>query len=219
MSARWFRIASLAEGSTSRRTPAVPQGDCTLRDNRVTAVVSDTELLERFLAERDEAAFELLVWRHGPMVFAVCRRVLRHTQDAEDASQAAFLLLARKAGEIGRRESVGGWLYTVAYRLALRAKSQSSRHARRRRTLQDIADDEPGGDPAEQLAWRELSQLLDAELSRIPEKYRTAFILCHLEGKSCEEAAAYLGCPRGTVQSRVGRARQRLRQQLTQPVG
>lgn len=182
----------------------------------LSGVVTDAQLLERFLRERDEAAFELLMWRHGPMVFGVCLRVLQHTQDAEDAFQAAFLMLARKAYSIGRRESVSGWLYMVAYRIALRARTRSMRRGRLERPLDDLLPiDNKSGDPADLSSWRELRQLLDTELSQIPEKYRTAFILCHLEGKTCDEAAEHLGCPRGTVQSRVGRARERLRARLS----
>ncbi len=165
-------------------------------------------MLDRYLRLGDEAAFELLMNWHGPRVFNVCRRVLRHTQDAEDAFQATFLMLARKAADIGRRESISGWLCTVAFRIALRVKLRSDRRTQRQRPLGDVPDHAPGGDPAERTAWRELRQILDAELRQVSPKYRAAFILCHLEGKTCEEAAEHLGCPRGTVQSRVGRARQ-----------
>jgi RNA polymerase sigma factor (sigma-70 family) len=179
----------------------------------------DALMLERFLRQGDETAFAQLMAWHGPMVFAVCRRVLRHTQDAEDACQATFLVLARKASAIGRGESIGGWLHTVAFRLSLRLRRRLVRRTQtqRQQELNDVRDGEPGYDPPEQAAARELRQWLDAELLQIPEKYRTAFILCHLEGKTSEEAAAHLGCPRGTVQSRVGRARQRLRARLTLP--
>jgi RNA polymerase sigma factor (sigma-70 family) len=181
----------------------------------LSGTVTDTQLLERFLRQRDEAAFELLMRRHGPLVFRVCRRMLHNTEDAEDAVQATFLMLARKAGAISRRESIRGWLYTVAYRIALRAKLQSAKRMHRQRPLEDVPDNESGSDPADWMACRELGQLLDSELSQIPEKYRTAFLLCHVEGKTRTEAAEYLGCPCGTLQSRVGRARQRLRAQLT----
>jgi RNA polymerase sigma factor (sigma-70 family) len=180
-----------------------------------SSVVTDAELLERFVQHQDEAAFELLMWRHGPLVYGVCRRILRQVEDAEDAFQATFLMLARKAGSIGRRESVSGWLYTVAYRIALRAKMRSNKRSHRELPLEDLTNAAPGSDPTDQAAWLELRRVLDAELSQIPEKYRTAFILCHLEGKTCEEAAAHLGVPRGTVQSRVGRARERLRARLS----
>jgi RNA polymerase sigma factor (sigma-70 family) len=180
----------------------------------LSGVVTDADLLERFLRKRDQAAFELLMWRHGPMVFGVCRRVLHHTQDAEDAFQAAFLTLARKAGSIGKRESLSGWLYMVAYRIALRVRARSARRGQVEKPLDDLPIDPRSSDPADVTAWRELRRVVDAELSQIPEKYRTAFILCHLEGKTCEEAAEHLGCPRGTIQSRVGRARERLRNRL-----
>ena len=180
----------------------------------LSGVVTDAQLLERFLRERDEAAFELLMWRHGPMVFGACRRVLHHTQDAEDAFQATFLTLARKAASIGKRESLSGWLYMVAYRIALRARSRGARRGQVEKPLDDLPIDPKSSDPADITAWRELRRLLDAELSQIPEKYRTAFVLCHLEGKTCEEAAEHLGCPRGTIQSRIGRARERLRSRL-----
>lgn len=180
----------------------------------LSAGVTDAQLLERFLQKRDEAAFELLMWRHGTMVFGVCQRILRHAQDAEDAFQATFLMLARKAASIGKRESVSGWLYMVAFRIALRAKSQGSRRGQREKPLDNLPADDKCADPADLSAWRELRRLLDTELSRIPEKYRTAFILCHLEGKTCEEAAEHLGCPRGTVQSRVSRAKERLQARL-----
>ena len=196
-------LRTLLEHVPQRQRPA-PSGAAT-----------DTQLLERFLRLRDEAAFGLLMRRHGPLVFGVCRRVLHHTEDAEDALQATFLMLARKAGAISRRESVSGWLYTVAYRIALRAKLKSAKRTHQQRPLEDVPDNESGNDPADRTVCRELRQLLDSELSQIPEKYRVAFLLCHVEGKTRTEAAEYLGCPCGTLQSRVGRARERLRAQLT----
>jgi HlyD family secretion protein len=176
--------------------------------------ITDAQLLQRFLDKRDEAAFELLMWRHGPMVFAVCQHVLRHRQDAEDACQATFLTLARRAAAIVQRESLSSWLCTVAYRQALRLRKRSAHPMPQQERLEDVADEQPGVDPAERTAWRDLRQRLDVELSRIPEKYRSAFILCHLEGKTCAEAAQFLGCPPGTVQSRIGRARKHLRARL-----
>src|SRR5262245_36773723 len=173
--------------------------------------VTDSQLLDRFLSQRDEAAFELLVWRHGPMVLGVCRRVLQDAHDAEDAFQATFLTLARKGGSIGRRESLAGWLYTVAQRIALRARARQPRPRSRERPLPASVVEESACDPSELLAWRELRPLLDAEVARLPEKYRDAFILCYIEGKTNEEAAEQLGCPKGTVLSRLSRARERLR--------
>jgi RNA polymerase sigma factor (sigma-70 family) len=176
--------------------------------------VSDAALLERFVRQGDEAAFELLVWRHGPMVLGACRRVLRHEQDAEDAFQATFLTLARKAGEAGRRGSLSGWLYTVAYRIALRARQRQAARGRREGPLEGEPPPENGAGPVEELARREVGPLLDAEVARLPEKYRAAFVLCYLEGKTNEEAAALLGCPKGTILSRLARARDRLRRRL-----
>jgi RNA polymerase sigma factor (sigma-70 family) len=176
--------------------------------------VPDALLLERFLQTQDEAAFELLTWRHGAMVYGVCQRILRHAQDAEDAFQTTFLTLARKATSIGKRESIGGWLYRVALRIALRARAQRTHRARLEKPLDDVPVQDRSVDPVDVAAWHELCRLLDVELSRIPEKYRSAFVLCHLEGKTCEEAAEDLGCPRGTILSRLSRARERLQARL-----
>jgi RNA polymerase sigma factor (sigma-70 family) len=168
---------------------------------------SDAQLLERFVAEQDEAAFERLVWRHGPTVLGVCRRVLRHEQDAEDAFQATFLVLVRKAGSIGKRQAVGSWLYRVALRVALRARA-GKRAAPRAEVVDVPVEPAPGPDRDD------LRPVLDEEVNRLPEKYRAPFVLCYLEGRTNEEAARQLGCPRGTVQSRLAWARQRLRDRL-----
>jgi RNA polymerase sigma factor (sigma-70 family) len=172
--------------------------------------LTDSQLVERFVASRDEAAFEVLVWRHGVMVYQLCRRLLGHAQDAEDAFQATFLILARKAGSIGKREAVGSWLYKVAYRVALGARAGAARRARLQRPLADL----PAPDERDPLQC-DLKETLDEELSRLPDKYRAPFILCYLEGKTVEEAARQLGCPRGTVGSRLARGRERLRRRLT----
>jgi RNA polymerase sigma factor (sigma-70 family) len=174
------------------------------------AALSDAELLERFARRRDEAAFEVLVWRHGPLVLGVCRRLLRHEQDIEDAFQATFLALVRKAHTILRREAVGAWLYRVAYRVALAARGAASEQAAR---AQPWAD-QRATEGKDELLWRDLRPVLDEEVMRLPEKYRAPFVLCCLEGKTNEEAAAQLDCPRGTVLSRLARARQRLRGRL-----
>lgn len=181
---------------------------------RPEAADDDARLLDRFVHQGDEDAFACFVHRHSPMVLGVCRRVLHHRQDAEDAAQDAFLLLARKATSIRAGASVRGWLYTAAYRVALRARAKSAQRAPGRSFLENIAEDEPGGSPPDQLAWHELSQWLDTALDRLPEKYRSAFILCQVEGQTGKEAADALHCPIGTVRSRVGRARRRLRDQL-----
>jgi RNA polymerase sigma factor (sigma-70 family) len=171
---------------------------------------SDGDLVARFVAERDEAAFELLVWRHGPGVFRLCRRMLRIEQDAEDAFQATFLTLARQATSIGKRQSLASWLFKVAYRIILRVQQ------RRRRCEVASLDGrpEPVATAEYQAPDADVRLALDEELRRLPDKYRSAVILCYLEGKTNTEAAAELGCPRGTIDSRLTWARQRLRQRL-----
>jgi RNA polymerase sigma factor (sigma-70 family) len=172
---------------------------------------TDRELLDRFAARRDGEAFAALLQRHGPMVWAVCRRVLRHEQDAEDAFQATFLVLARKAGAIARPERLANWLYGVAYRTALKARSEAARREARERQVAAM----PAAEPPDELAWRDLGPVLGEEVHRLPERYRAPFVLCYLEGKTNEEAARQLGCPKGTVLSRLSWARQRLRSRLT----
>jgi RNA polymerase sigma factor (sigma-70 family) len=172
--------------------------------------LGDAQLLERFVARRDEAAFEVLVWRHGPMVFGVCRRVLGHRHDAEDALQATFLALARQAGTISKRASLASWLYKVAYRTALRARDQSRRHAAGPLPPEGVPD-QPSDDPA---AAGELRETLDEELNRLPEKYRTLLVLSYLQGLTNEEIAAQLGCPIGTIFTRLARGRAMLRSRL-----
>jgi RNA polymerase sigma factor (sigma-70 family) len=167
---------------------------------------SDGQLLGEFLATRNEAAFTALVQRHGRMVLGVCRRVLRHTQDAEDAFQATFLVLACKAGAVLRRESLGSWLYGVAYRTAQEARSR-----RRYREKQVEQMPQPLVLPVEPQDWR---SVLDEELSRLPEKYRAALILCELEGLSRKEAAGRLGLPEGTLSSRLATGRRILGERL-----
>jgi RNA polymerase sigma factor (sigma-70 family) len=172
---------------------------------------TDASLLERFVAGRDEAAFELLLWRHGPMVLSVCRRMLRCDHDAEDAFQAAFLLLARKAGAIRRREAVAGWLYQTACRIALRARETA-----RKRPVAIPPGAEPTAPDSEADAiWRDLRPVLDEEVGRLPEKYRLPIILCYLQGRTYAEASQELKCPRGTVAIRLQRARELLRGRLT----
>ena len=171
----------------------------------------DHVLLERFTARRDEAAFAALVRRYGPLVLGICRRVLHHEHDAEDAFQAVFCVLARKAGTLRAGTAVGAWLYTVTYRIARKAKAVRVRRQMRETDLPDIPTPD---DPPEYL-WRELRPVLDEEVSRLPERFRRPFVLCYLEGKTNEQAAAQLNCPLGTVLSRLARARDRLRARLT----
>jgi RNA polymerase sigma factor (sigma-70 family) len=143
------------------------------RMRRAVGHPTDASLLERFVASRDEAAFELLLWRHGPMVLSVCRRMLRCDHDAEDAFQAAFLLLARKAGAIRRREAVAGWLYQTAYRIALRARET----ARKRPVAVPPGAEPTAPDSEADSIWHDLRPVLDEEVGRLPEKYRLPIIL------------------------------------------
>lgn len=176
------------------------------------AGLTDGRLLECFVESQDEAAFEALMEFHGPMVFGVCRRVLTHHHDAEEAFQATFLVLAQKADSIIPRESVANWLYGVALRTSLKAKSMRAKLRVREQALPALpqfvaaqAEDR----------WPELAPVLDQELSRLPEKYRTAVVLCDLEGKTHKEAARQLGRSEGAVSMRLSRARKLLADRLT----
>jgi RNA polymerase sigma factor (sigma-70 family) len=168
----------------------------------------DARLLGRWVALRDEAAFELLVYRHGPAVLGVCQRLLTNRDDVEDCFQAAFIALVRKAGTIARREAVGAWLYQVARRAALRVRAEAARRAGRERPFDETltTGDAMGG--------CEYEGVLDEEIARLPRKYREAVVLCWLGGRSVAEAARELGCPVGTLSARLTRARQRLRRRL-----
>jgi RNA polymerase sigma factor (sigma-70 family) len=169
----------------------------------------DAQLLARFAAVQDEAAFTTLVRRHGPMVFATCQRVLGHVHDAEDAFQGTFLVLAKRAGSVARGEALGSWLHRVAYRVALEARAVKARRQARERPMNAVAH--PEVQPAEPRDWQEV---LDAELNRLPDKYRTVVVLCELEGRSRKQAAQSLGLAEGTLSSRLARARNMLAERL-----
>ncbi len=167
------------------------------------AGLSDGQLLDLFVEHRDEAAFAALVRRHGPMVWGVCRRLLHHLRDAEDAYQATFLVLARKAQSVRPRDRLASWLHGVARMTAHRAQVEIARRNRRERQV--TAMPEPAA--AERQLWDDLRPLLDQELGRLPGKYRTLIVLADLEGKTRREIGQQLGCPEGTVAGRLARAR------------
>jgi RNA polymerase sigma factor (sigma-70 family) len=169
--------------------------------------LTDTDLLNRFTRQRDEAAFEALVRRHGPLVYGVCRRVLRHDQDAEDAFQATFLVLVRKASVLRSPGTLAGWLYGVANRTALELRRSGSRRRAKEASIMPRTDTVPEP-PAD---WREA---LDEELARLPDKYRAVVILCDLEGKTRRESARELSCAEGTIASRLARGRTLLAERL-----
>jgi RNA polymerase sigma-70 factor (ECF subfamily) len=172
--------------------------------------LSDGELLERYVAGRDEAAFEALVRRHGPMVLGVCRRLLPDPTDAEDAFQATFLVLVRKAASVRPREKVANWLYGVAYRAAQKARGATARRRCRERQVRTLPEPATVADGL----WQDLVPLLDQELSRLPDKYRLPLVLCDLEGRTRTEAAEHLRWPEGTVAGRLARARDLLARRL-----
>src|SRR5579875_3151773 len=147
------------------------------------AGLTDGELLELYVAGRDEAAFEALVRRHGPMVLRVCRRVLRNEADAEDAFQATFQVLVHKAASIRCPNTVSNWLYGVAYNTALKAKAMNYKRWAKERESATVPKAEARGE-----VWQEVQALLDAELSGLPDKYRIPIVLCDLEGKTIKEA-------------------------------
>jgi RNA polymerase sigma factor (sigma-70 family) len=184
--------------------------------------LSDRELVERFAERGDAESFAALVHRHGAMVLGVCRRVLRHEQNAEDVFQAVFLVLSRKAGVLNRKEAVGSWLFGVARRLALRARQKERK--RQERELSPVRPpvamptvrhaNSSAGEPLDDLTLREVRTVLDEELAHLPERERGPLILCYLEGLTRDEAAARLGCPLGTLKSRLERGRALLEQRL-----
>ncbi len=167
---------------------------------------SDAELLERFAAQHDEAAFEALLRRHGPLVWNVCRRVLGEEHAAEDAFQATFLVLVRKARSVSKQASIRSWLHGVALRVALRARQQEQLRQRREQEMPIRS--------AEEASWQDVRPILDEEIQRLPEKYRLPIVLCYLEGQTNDEAAQLLNCPRGTIATRLARGRERLRYRL-----
>jgi RNA polymerase sigma factor (sigma-70 family) len=182
--------------------PSVP-GDAT-----------DAALLGRFISETDKRAFTALVDRHGPLVFHVCQRILGNADDAEDALQAVFLVLARKAATVHPREALTAWLYGVARRVALKARSGRTRRPLVETRLPPVPLADPRADPLAELSARELLTIIDQEIQRLPEVYRLPVILCCLEGRSLEETSRQLGWTRGSVKGRLERGRARLHARL-----
>ncbi len=190
----------------------------TLFDAGSATGLSDRQLLERFVQERDasaDLAFEVLVLRHGPMVLRVCRNLLRNPDDAQDAFQATFLVLVQRSGSIRQLESVGGWLYGVACRVAARARAETARRRKveERGALRVVMAVEPSTNDESDQA--ELGPIVQEEVRRLPEKYRAVVVLCYWQGLTHEQAAVQLACPLGTVRSRLARARKLLHRRIT----
>jgi RNA polymerase sigma factor (sigma-70 family) len=171
---------------------------------------TDHQLLDDFARRGDQSAFVGLVERHGPMVLRVCRRVLRHEQDAEDAFQATFLVLVRSIGSIRQRQTLTNWLHGVASRTALETKRRAAQRRKHEARLRDRTRP-PDPNPS----WDDVQGALDEEIQRLPEMFRSAFVLCVLDGKTVSAAAAELGVKESTLSWRLARARERLRQRLT----
>jgi RNA polymerase sigma factor (sigma-70 family) len=174
------------------------------------AVLADGDLLERYIHRRDESAFAALLRRHGPMILGVCRRILSNEADAEDAFQATFLVLVRKADSIRPRAMVSNWLFGVARNTALKAKAMI--HKRRAKEKEAVT---PSNCSAGEEVWQQVQAVLDEELNRLPEKYRVPILLCELQGKTIKQAARQLGWPQGTVATRLAQGRRMLAKQLS----
>src|SRR6516225_5251091 len=174
------------------------------------AGLSDGQLLEDYLSRRAEAALEALVRRHAPMVWGVYRRLLGNHHDAEDAFQATFLVLVRKAASIASPKLLANWLYGVAHQTALNARATAAKRRARERQVTEMP--EPAATVPD--LWNDVQPLLDQELSRLPDKYRVAIVLCDLEAKSRKDAARQLGVPEGTLAARVARGRVMLAKRL-----
>src|SRR5262245_18363079 len=178
-------------------------------EDRRVRELPDHELLQRFHAHQDQAAFHALLCRHGPMVLDVCGGVLANEADAEDAFQAACLILDRKAGSIRKTASVGSWLHGVAYRTALKARAQSAARRKHEARVPLLQAAEP-----DDLSWREVRQVLDQELSGLPERYRAPLVLCYLESATQQAAAVQLRLAKCTLRERLERGRALLRTRL-----
>jgi RNA polymerase sigma factor (sigma-70 family) len=195
MSDRGHQLLYRAAHAAARRAGAVP----------------DADLVRQLATHNDRGAFELLLWRHGPAVWGVCRRVLGPTPEAEDVFQAVFLALSRRAGTIGDGNAVPGWLHRVAVRAAVEAAKTRSRRTGRETSTPILPEAIAPDDPVRAAAGRELGAVLDAAIARLPDRYRLPFLLCEVYGRTPAAAAAELNCAVGTVASRLSRAKRRLR--------
>src|SRR5579859_6406610 len=201
--------------SSFMKTTFERQTDVDARDAR-----SDGQLLAEFTASRNQESFSELMRRHGPYIFGVCRRVTIHMQDAEDSFQACFLELVRNAASIARGDSVAGWLQAVAVRLARKARAR--RANQRKQEVSGLMKDAPFSEPvsgetgtADEVSWREVREILDEEIARLPQDLRSAIIVCLFEGRTQEEAARYLEVKPRTLKDRVHRGRELLKARLT----
>ncbi len=201
--------ASRFRMSTTKPSPIRDFLRLLVADPRVAAC-SDRELLGHFLTGNDEAVFEAIVRRHGPMVFDVCRTMLANAADAEDAFQATFLILARKAASIHNTTSLASWLHGVAYRTACQARTQFARRQRHEARCAARELSEAEGD----LSWREVRAVIHQELASLPDRSRLPLVLCYLQGKTQEAAAAELGIAKSTLRERLDHGRSRLRARL-----
>jgi RNA polymerase sigma factor (sigma-70 family) len=172
---------------------------------------TDQALLKRFARRHDAGAFALLIRRHGPMVLGVCRRILNHEQEAEDAFQATFLVLVRRAESIARPELLANWLYAVAYRLARKARTQLARRHFHERRAEPMP---PATEPHADLNELELRDVVGEQLRQLPAKFRAPLVLCYLDGLTNKQAARLLGWPSGSISYRLARGRQLLAQRL-----
>jgi RNA polymerase sigma factor (sigma-70 family) len=206
----WERDMTRTQTETTLEAVRKDAGSCDLQG------LPDEELLDRFLGPDKasaEDAFRELVRRHGPLVLGVCRQILGRMDDAEDAFQATFLTLARKAGGIRHRGLLECWLYLVACRIAVHSRTASARRRMHERHGAELSVVSP--DPEHDPAWSELRSVLHGEVNRLPESYRTPVVLCYFEGRTNGEAAALLRWPEGTLKTRLARARALLRARLT----
>jgi RNA polymerase sigma factor (sigma-70 family) len=196
----------MVPGMTAALPRSMPSGFANL------AELSDEQLLGRFVQLRDEAAFAVLLERHGPLVYRVCRRTLGDASDAEDAFQATFLVLVKKGGTLRNPAHLASWLYGVAYRTSLKAKARAAQRSESERRACNMPTDSQLSD----MTYRDMCSVLDEEISKLPEKYAAPLVLCYLEGKTNAEAAQQLGWPEGSMSRRLARARELLRSRLTQ---